>query len=428
MKTQFLLASLMMLSVISFGQDETIQKEADPTEGLRNVTFQFTLIAPPIGTNGIYFANTVNDVSINTFVGVGAAVNYLEVAGFLNVNRFYSKGLQLSGYINANGIDQRAGEFSSSGLQGSGFINYNGNHFSGFQGTGFANINKSFEGFQGAGFANINGYAEKSVQVAGFANLNKNALKSWQGAGFANISPKGDAYVQLAGFMNMCEEINGVQGAGFMNIAGDVKGVQAAGFMNIARNVEGVMAAGFINICDSLDGIPLGFINIIKNNGYYSFEVASTEWAPVQLNYRMGKEEFYNIYSLSKLTGSWGRIAMGFGLGHIRPLTAKMKLNIELVHHNEFLIQPTLFSIYNERYNSVTQLKVGIKQNLFKNIYLNVGPTLNYGNSHEWAGSSYTYTGKIIEPYWKVNSNTFTAYPDWSYRFWVGFHAGISIN
>ncbi|MCF8358860.1 MAG: hypothetical protein K9H26_08890 [Prolixibacteraceae bacterium] len=428
MKTQILFAALMILSFLSFGQNDSIQNSLQNDLNLRRVPFQFTLFTPPIGTNGIYFANTINDISFNTFIGVGAAVNYLEIGGFANVNRLYSKGLQVSGFINANGFDPNARHYKSSGFQGSGFANFNGNHFSGFQGTGFLNINKSFTGVQGSGFANINGTASKSLQVAGFANLNGTAEQSCQGAGFANVTTKGDCYAQLAGFMNIGADINGVQGAGFMNIAGDVKGVQAAGFMNIAHNVEGVMAAGFINICDSLDGIPLGFINIIKNNGYYSFEVATSDWAPVQLNYRMGKEAFYNIYSLSKLTGPWGRLAAGFGFGHTRRLFPKMKLNVELVHHSEFLVLPTIFSVYNERYNSVTQLKAGIKQQLFKNIYLNVGPTLNFGNSYDWTSSDYTYTGKIIEPYWNVKSNTYAAYPDWSYRFWVGFHAGISFN
>jgi hypothetical protein len=221
MKTQILFAALMMLSFLSFGQNDSIQNTIQNDLNLRKVPFQFTLFTPPIGTNGIYFANT------------------------------------------------------------------------------------------------INGTANKSLQVAGFANLNGKAEKTCQGAGFANVSTKGDYYAQLAGFMNIGADINGVQEAGFMNIAGDVKGVQAAGLMNIAHNVEGVMAAGFINICDSLDGIPPGFINIIKNN---------------------------------------------------------------------------------ERYNNVTRLKAGIKQQLFKNICLNVGPTLNFGNPYDWTSSDYTYTGKIIEP------------------------------
>ncbi|HPR33158.1 MAG TPA: hypothetical protein PLK12_13745 [Prolixibacteraceae bacterium] len=428
MKTQILL-SLLFLSFVtfSFAQDETETNNQKTLSNLRRVPFQFTLFTPPIGTNGIYFLNTINDVSLNTFIGVGAASNYLEIGGFINANRLYSKGLQLSGFINTNGFDFHASEYESSGFQGSGFANFNGNRFSGFQGAGFININHAFSGFQGAAFANYNTTAERSVQGSGFANITLKGENYAQLAGFMNIGDdvKG---IQGAGFMNLADDVKGVQGAGFMNIADEVEGVQAAGFMNISHKAKGVLAAGFINICDSLDGIPLGFINIIKNNGYYSFEVASTDWAPVQLNYRMGMEKFYNIYSVSKLSGPWERLAFGFGLGHTRDLFNKTKLNIELVHHQEFLLQPSRFLFYNERYNSVTQLKAGIKQNLFKNIYLNVGPTLNFGNSYEFASSTYSYTGSIIEPYWKVPSNNYTAFPNWSYRFWVGFHAGISIN
>ena len=74
MKTQILL-SLLFLSFVtfSFAQDETETNNQKTLSNLRRVPFQFTLFTPPIGTNGIYFLNTINDVSLNTFIGVGGA-------------------------------------------------------------------------------------------------------------------------------------------------------------------------------------------------------------------------------------------------------------------------------------------------------------------------------------------------------------------
>ena len=287
MKTQILIVVLLLISILTFSQEE--QNSSD----LRRVPMQFTLVTPPIGTNGIYFYKTINDVSFNTFLGVGAASEYLELSGFINANRFYSNGVQASGFMNISGFDKGAQEYSSAGAQVSGFMNINGNDYKGFQSAGFANVNRNFDGFQVSGFMNLNRSANNSFLLAGFANINDSTENSYQGAGFANFSSRGTSRLQLAGFGNFASDITGVQGAGFGNWAKDVKGIQGAGFanwsgifrysgfwickflpamlrvqgsgfMNIARNVKGVQLSGFINICDSIEGIPVSFISIVK--------------------------------------------------------------------------------------------------------------------------------------------------------------------
>ncbi|HNW51224.1 MAG TPA: hypothetical protein PKH79_09085 [Prolixibacteraceae bacterium] len=451
MKTQILFVILFTLFTIrSFAQADSIKAD------FKTVPIQFTLLTPPFSTNGIYFYNTINDVSLNTFIGVGAATNYLELGGFININRLYANGLQLSGFANINGFDRKASSFRSEGVQLSGFANFNGNDYTGVQGSGFINTNRDFEGIQASGFLNLNRNVKNSLQVAGFANINKQTDKSFQAAGFANLSTQGSTRFQASGFLNTAAEINGIQasgfanlsknltgvqgsgfmnlardvkglqGSGFANVAHDVEGLQASGFINIAHKVKGVQAAGFINICDSIDGIPIGFISIVKKGGYRNFEVSTSEWSPVQLTYRMGIEKFYSIYTLSKLDGDWDRYALGFGFGHNHNIFNKTDLNIELVHHEEFLIRPHAFG--QERENSISQLKLGIRRNLFKNIWINAGPTFNMAWAYRFKGSVQP-EGEDLQPYlWNVDAKVNSHYPNWNSRFWVGFHAGISIN
>jgi hypothetical protein len=390
---------------------------------------QFTLFAPPISTNGIYFYKTINDVSLNTFIGVGAASNYLELSGFINVNRFYANGAQLSSFANINGFDPKASNYQSKGAQLSGFANINGNNFTGFQGAGFANINKDFEGFQASSIINLNRNVKNSFQASGFANISQTTENSYQFAGFANISPKGKSNLQASGFANVASDIKGFQGSSFANVAHDVDGIQVSGFLNLAHNVKGNQVAGFINICDSIDGIPIGFISIVKKGGYRNFEVSTSEWSPVQLTYRMGIEKFYNVYTLSKLDGSWDRFALGFGFGHNRKIFNKTDLNIELVHHQEFLLSPNVINLVAERENSISQLKIGVRRNIFKNIWVNAGPTFNIAYAYKFNSTSSSPVGEELQPYlWKTTSKVFPNYPNYNTRFWVGFHAGISIN
>jgi len=452
MKTQILsLLLLLFVSLQVFSQSDTDVSE------FKKAPVQFTLIAPPISTNGIYFYKTINDVSLSTFISVGAASNYCDLSGFLSANRLYSDGAQLSGFANISGFDPKAADYSSEGVQLTGFLNYNGNNYSGMQGSGFANVNKDFEGIQASGFINVNRNVKNSLLVSGFMNLNQSVDKVYELSGFANISAKGNSRLQGAGFLNVASEVNGIQGSGFANIAKntkgiqgagfinvardmkgvqgsgfanaahDVEGVQAAGFINVARNVKGLQASGFINICDSIEGIPIGFISIVKKGGYRNFEVSTSEWSPVQLTYRMGIEKFYNVYSLSKLAGSWDRYALGFGFGHNRQIFNKTDLNIELVQHQEFLVRPNFINFMPERENSISQLKIGIRRNVFKNVWVNAGPTFNLAWAYKFNSS--TPTGEDLQPYiWTVEPKSYTNFQHWNSRFWVGFHAGISIN
>lgn len=439
MKTQIILLILLSFVFQSFAQEEST-----PAPEFRTVPLQFTFMTPPIGTNGTLFYKTINDVSLNTFIGVGAASNFVELSGFIGVNRLYSDGVQLSGFANISGFDPLAANYSSEGVQLTGFANINGNTYNGIQGAGFMNINRSFQGLQGSGFLNINQSSSNSFQGAGFMNVNKQSENGFMGAGFANVALKGTNRVQGAGFLNVSENIagvqgagfanvsksmKGIQGAGFANVAQDVQGIQASGFINVAKNVKGLQVAGFINVCDSIEGLPIGFISVVKKNGYRNIEVSTSEWSPVQLTYRMGIEKLYNVYTVSMLPGGFKTVALGFGFGHNRQILDKTDLNIELVHHQEFMLKRPVFMFTAERENSISQLKVGVRRYVLGNMWVNAGPTFNLGYAYLPENSSFEPTGKDLQPYlWDVAAKRPSNFLGWNTRFWVGFHAGISFN
>lgn len=305
---------------------------------MKNVPFQITLIAPPVGTNGTNYYKCSNDVSLNLIIGVSASTNNFELGSFLNIDRFYANGTQISGVANINGFDSKAKELTSEGVQCAGFLNHNTNNYSGVQISGAINKNKNFEGFQVSGFANRNLSTKNSYQIAGVANISNRGESRLQVSGFVNVAENLTS-VRDIDSVNVEKEGKGIQATGFVNIAKDVKGIQVAGFANIAENVKGVQLSGFINICDSIDGIPISFISIVKKGGYRNFEIATTDWSPLQFTYRMGVEKFYTVYSISKLRGNWDRYAYGIGFGHNRRIfNDKTSLNIELVNYQEFVL------------------------------------------------------------------------------------------
>lgn len=368
--------------------------------------FQFTLLVPPLTTNGIDFYKTTNDISINTFLGVSAGTDMLEAGGFANIDLYYAKGVQAAGFANITGV--LGHETTSEGVQAAGFANICGTKYTGVQASGFANISKEFTGLQGAGFMNVTDYASDAFQASGFANVALETDNVFQAAGFANVALSGKSKSQVSGFGN---------------IANEVEGVQAAGFINIARKVKGVQLSGFINICDSIDGVAIAFINLVKENGYRSFEFSMNEWTPAQLTFKMGTKDFYNIYSLSKLPMNWDRYAFGFGFGHAFRMSEGTELDVELVNHSVFSIAvPENWNYNYTNNNNLLQLKPTFKRYIGDKVALNFGPTFNFNYGY------YRYSGQTtmtsgIQPYWKLFGGSQN--PS---RLWVGFSAGISIN
>jgi len=87
------------------------------------------------------------------------------------------------------------------------------------------------------------------------------------------------------------------------------------------------------------------------------------------------------------------------------------------------------FPLYAERENNPTQFKLGIRRNVFQDVWVNAGPTFNFGYAYLPESTSYTPIGEDLQPYlWDVAAKRSSDFLGWNTRFWVEFHAGISFN
>lgn len=396
MKTLFTLFIILSITI-----HPAMNQENDT---YRTAPFQISLI-PPLSTNGIYAAETVNDFSVNIFAGISAGTDGFEAGGFLNINKDFVYGAQFSGFGNIVGNNADA-------FQAAGFMNLVGGSFHGFQAAGFTNLNTGFtEAAQVAGFINTSGDLN-GFQAAGFGNY-ANTVDGVQIAGFMNASKTADA-AQIAGFGNFSLDVDGAQVAGFINAADDVDGAQIAGFINVADNVDGLQLSGFINICDSIDGIPIGIINIVRKNGYRRFELWSNETHFLNLSYRMGVRQFYTIFTGSmRPTLSEYRWAYGLGLGTALLLNQTTSLEIEGL---AYYLPESNFRSHNE-YNGLYKLRLNAVYDIVGTLSVFAGPSFNILVSEDPDGS----LNNLI--------------PGWSFRMhhnrhqrvdsWVGFHAGV---
>ncbi len=377
-----LLITGLLCHSMSYASD-TIQ---DP---YRRVPFQLTFLFPPLSTNWTNFGNTVNNFSLNLLVGISAGTDGVELGSLVNINRYFMQGVQFSGFMNLTGGSRK--EYSSSGLQGAGFTNITNTNFKGVSFAGFTNIYPdSTSGLFISGLMNLTGVSDKSVQIAGFTN----------------IAPEGNISVQAAGFLNVARE---------------VKGLQVAGFVNIAKNVKGVQLAGFINICDTIDGIPIGFINIVKKNGYNRFEISTTDYAFGQVSFKLGTRYFYNIYSFSKLIKDKNRYSFGGGFGSEMDLGKSFLLNLELTVHQVLWINDSRVKdlLRVDRLNLLTQFKIAFGKELGNRVSVYLAPAINVSVSTDKSKR----LGPDFQPYWKVtplNGNDKT-----QVRIWPGFSAGF---
>ena len=386
----------------------------------RHRPFQFTFMFPPFSSNGADNVNIINDVSLNLFVGVSGGVEIFEAGSFINVDRFYVKGIQLAGFGNTVGG-------TMDGLQWAGFYNVVGTRANGLQAAGFTNVvGSGMNGIQAAGFANVAGAFMNGIQGAGFINISGGAMKGIQAAGFMNIAEASDKGIQAAGFGNISGEgTTGFQGAGFLNVAERVKGLQAAGFLNVAGHVKGVQLSGFINVCDSIDGVPIGVISVVKKNGYRKLALSVSEVQYANLSFRLGVRQFYNIFSFGKPFGPGGRWMYGWGAGTEVDLTGKSMLNIEGIIHHEFWIPnpENRYFFYSDRTNLYNSARFLFGWETDNRISLHLGPTFNVAVAHTRADLS-PRAWHEIAPY-AIFNRTADNYRETNVQMWFGLMGEI---
>ncbi|OOG72982.1 LA_2272 family surface repeat-containing protein [Algoriphagus sp. A40] len=339
--------------------------------------FQFSFV-PYVGTNGMYSGNIVNDYSFNLLGGYSAGTRKLEMAGLFNINRSDMTGVQLAGLFNQ--------------------------------------VGGKVDGVQLAGLFNSNlDSVKNSVQLAGLMNFTTGPVDGVQIAGVANFSPKKVEGVQVAGVMNFtADDLEGSQVAGVLNFAArDVKGSQV-GLVNFGNKVDGFQL-GLINYSDSISGVPVGFLTFVRS-GYHTLELSVNEVLPLNLAFRTGKREFYNIF-FAGIRPEWDDQVVwsfGYGLGTSPRLGKKTFLNIEV--SSEQLSQGGVHAL-----NLINRGYIGAEFQATKNFALFAGPTVNfrvYDSSYAFHPELFTYTNTTIH-------NDVYHPEDLGSQFWWGFKAGF---
>ncbi len=117
---------------------------------------------PPYSTNGRDNENIINDVSLNLFTGRSGGVNAFEAGGFLNIDKYFVKGVQLAGFGNIVGDNV-------SGIQLAGFGNIVGDDMS------VANTNPD------CGDQDYNEIAPYSFYENTWNNRNQTNVQTWAG-------------------------------------------------------------------------------------------------------------------------------------------------------------------------------------------------------------------------------------------------------
>ncbi|WP_026969513.1 LA_2272 family surface repeat-containing protein [Algoriphagus terrigena] len=339
--------------------------------------FQFSFV-PYVGTNGMYSGNIVNDYSFNLLGGYSAGTRKLEMAGLFSINRSDMTGVQLAGLFNQ--------------------------------------VGGKVDGVQLAGLFNSNlDSVKNSVQLAGLMNFTTGPVDGVQIAGVANFSPKNVTGVQVAGVTNFsAADVEGTQVAGVLNFAAkNLKGSQV-GLVNFANKVDGFQL-GLINYSDSTSGIPVGFLSFVRA-GYHTLEFSINEVVPMNLAFRTGKREFYNIF-FAGIRPEWDdqvTWTFGYGLGTSPRLGKKTYLNIEV--SSEQLSQGGVHAL-----NLINRGYLGAEFQATKNFAIFAGPTVNfrvYDSSYAFHPELFTYTN--------MNVHNDVYYPeDLGSQLWFGFKAGF---
>lgn len=292
---------------------------ADKDDGSINIPAQATFFYP-LGTNGIGAPRITNQFSLNMIYGNNGGVNGLEIGGIINIDHLSVHGVQIAGICN----------------------------------TVYGNTS----GFQAAGITNICRGNTETVQMAGLANYVEGSSTGFQAAGIINITSQPSKTFQLAGLTNISTKGH--------------EGVQIAGILNYARKQRGMQIA-MINMSDSLEnGIPIGLISYV-NHGYHTFEIAANETLFMNLLYKTGVNQFYNIVGIGYRPGGdnqgWG---LTYGIGTLKPLSQNSALNFDLTatHLNEG-------TEWTKNLNLLTTFKINFSMKLVKGIHIFAGPAVN---------------------------------------------------
>jgi hypothetical protein len=374
----------------------------------RKSAVQVSLL-PVLGTNGKKSGTTSNAFSLNILAGYSRSLNGFEAGGLLNIERFDICGFQVAGISNMTGG-------TVYGVQAAGAFNISLGPVHGVQLTAGVNrLSDSLKGVQVSGLCNqING-TMKGLQFTGFVNVSKSHVDGCQVSGLINIGKKEINGTQVCGFMNYGKENWGFQLAGITNIAKkDNRGAQVAGIFNYAKRLNGFQLA-LVNFTEQVDnGIPMGFLSIVRHDGYYRGEISADEIFYGNIVFRSGIQRFYNIYKTG--IGESGMVNFTWGFGTMVPVKRIVSICFDLISGVVMTTQGGM-----KYHGLLTKLAPTVDICLLKHLCLFAGPSVNF---------YWYYTGNAsrpggIAPY-TIYQKVFTNGPH-GIEVWIGGVLGVKI-
>tara|TARA_R110002096_G_scaffold231766_6_gene421508 strand:- start:1923 stop:3497 length:1575 start_codon:yes stop_codon:yes gene_type:complete len=354
-------------------------------------------------------------------------VSGIQFAGFGNFSRQDISGLQFSGIVNASDGDmsgiQLAGVANVTndnleGIQAATVLNFSRKDLSGIQFTTGINVALGdVEGLQMAGILSYAGSDISGLQIAGISTISRQNTEGLVISGALNYAQENASGLFTSGGFNIAKNLEGVMFSGIGNVANDMSGVQFSGIFNIAETVEGVQV-GLFNFAKEFQGLPVGFISLY-GNGRKNLDFRYSDAGFSEYTLTTGTHRVYNmaIFGYNTLLDrNVYRIGMGIGLEkNILDSFPRIKDESMFVNQ-EFSVVHNFEEKWTRKTNLIFSYKFLVGKRLSNGLSIYGGPSYNVQVTRVPTANDYTWYS-LWSPEWKGRT----------YRFWVGFTAGIRL-
>ena len=397
----------MLVAITAYAQTEQDVRQKDE---LKSFPAQFSIYFPSFGTQGRQSADYMYNFSLNLFYGKIGGLNGLEISGLVGVVERSVNGIQIAGLGSIVGDKMK-------GLQIASLASIVGDSMKGLQIAGLASIiGDNMKGSQITGLASIVGDKMKGLQIACLASIVGDKMKGLQIAGLASIVGDNMKGLQIAGLASVVgDNMKGLQIAGIYNRGGDVTGLQI-GVCNRSKTLKGLQI-GLISVNDSIEkGGSLSLVNIVKRGFYREWELSFSDYANVALNYRMGTQKLYTIYTVGANFIEDNLWIVGIGFGNRTSIGNRFDFRPELVSYNYY---PTNFK--NVQSTFATHLKFGFVYNVSEKFGLSLVPSVYVMNSNRKSGAEH-YTVSPFDAFYTHEKN------DNRTTIGVGVSLGLSLR
>lgn len=320
---------------------------------------------PTIGTNLRLSGRIINRFSVNALAGYSFGVRAVEVGGLFNLVRADVRGVQVAGLGNV--------------------------------------VGRQVDGVQVGGLFNIDGGTVQGVQVGGLFNVTGGELtRALQVGGLVNVAGQSVDGLQLAGLVNYAHR--------------DARGWQIAGIFNRARRITGGHQIGLLNVADSSGTVPLGLFSHVQRGGFRRLELSADEVNVLNVTYRTGVRQLYNIVTAGSSFGRPGspRLRAGYGLGTAFGWSQRTLLSLEATAHHLFRFEGN-----DTGWNQQIRLSALVETKLSPRVSLAFGPSAN------WYFSTDGTPRPRTQPAVSLFADRLTDFGNTRHWGWIGFQAGL---